>query len=106
MQLLPRAVLSRLQQNLLDNAGRMESMASESTAIQSDFQNAGLTYAMVKGLFPMAYLCTEVGTAITIRPGFSYSRSGHSQSTKYTRGERVYSTCHQRQKFGISHKPK
>lgn len=47
--LLPQAVLSRLRQNLLDNAERMRGMIAESAAIHREFQNAGLRYAMLKG---------------------------------------------------------
>ena len=39
-EMLPQPVLSRLQQNLVDNTGRMEAMIGESTAIQQDFQDA------------------------------------------------------------------
>lgn len=55
-ELLPAHVLSRLQQNLADNAKRIEFMIAESESIQSAFQQAGLSYAVLKGfsLWPIS----------------------------------------------------
>jgi hypothetical protein len=47
--LLPRAVMARLQQNLIDNTERLRGMVDESIAIQREFQGAGLSYAVLKG---------------------------------------------------------
>lgn len=47
--MLPAGVLARLQQNLQDNIGRTRGMAAESVAIQQEFQEAGLSYATLKG---------------------------------------------------------
>ena len=47
--LLPQQVLFRLQRNLADNTVRTRAMMAEQTAIQSGFQNAGLSYAVLKG---------------------------------------------------------
>ena len=47
---LPAPVLASLQQRLSDNTERMHSMIAEATAIQSEFQKAGLWYALLKGL--------------------------------------------------------
>jgi hypothetical protein len=46
---LPPQVLARLQQNLSDNAKRIEAMAAESVAIQQRLQQSGLSYAVLKG---------------------------------------------------------
>ncbi|QHN05434.1 nucleotidyltransferase family protein [Granulicella sp. WH15] len=53
---LPPVVLARLQQNLFDNTERTGGMIAESTAIQLGFQNAGLSYAALKGfsLWPLS----------------------------------------------------
>lgn len=53
---LPSSVLNRLQQNLVDNASRTSGMVTESIAIQVAFQDAGISYAMLKGisLFPFS----------------------------------------------------
>jgi putative nucleotidyltransferase-like protein len=47
--ILPRAVHARLQQNLVDNTARTESMIAELSAINRKFQLAALSYAMLKG---------------------------------------------------------
>jgi hypothetical protein len=47
--LLPRAVMARLQQNLIDNTERLRGMVDESIEIQREFQNANLSYAILKG---------------------------------------------------------
>jgi hypothetical protein len=47
--LLPRAVMARLQQNLIDNTERLRGMVDESIEIQREFQGANLSYAMLKG---------------------------------------------------------
>jgi len=48
--MLPAAVLTRLERNLVDNTERTRSMISESIAIQREFQKAGIQYANLKGL--------------------------------------------------------
>jgi Uncharacterised nucleotidyltransferase len=47
--LLPRAVMARLQQNLIDNTERIRGMVDESIEIQREFQSANLSYAILKG---------------------------------------------------------
>jgi Uncharacterised nucleotidyltransferase len=47
--LLPRAVMARLQQNLIDNTERLRGMVDESIEIQREFQSANLSYAVLKG---------------------------------------------------------
>jgi hypothetical protein len=47
--LLPRAVMARLQQNLIDNTERLRSMVDESIEIQREFQGVHLSYAILKG---------------------------------------------------------
>lgn len=53
---LPPSVLMRLRQNLADNRQRIVEMAVESTSIQRRFQEAGLSYAVLKGfsLWPIS----------------------------------------------------
>jgi hypothetical protein len=46
---MPAAVTSRLQGNLIDNAMRTSGMIAESVAIQQEFQDARLAYAVLKG---------------------------------------------------------
>jgi len=47
---LPATAADRLQENLDNNAKRTRGMVEESVAIQREFQDAGLSYAVVKGL--------------------------------------------------------
>lgn len=47
--IIPTPVYARLEQNLQDNVERTRGMIAESLAIQQSFQQAHLTYAMVKG---------------------------------------------------------
>ena len=47
---LPKSVVDRLQQNMDDNAKRTYGMVTESVAIQLKFQEAGLSYAVMKGV--------------------------------------------------------
>jgi hypothetical protein len=48
--LLPVPVLTLLQQRLSDNTKRTDGMTAESIAIQEEFQNSRLSYAILKGL--------------------------------------------------------
>lgn len=50
VDVLPGPVLARLQENLRDNALRTRGMIEESVAIQRDFQEAELHYAVMKGV--------------------------------------------------------
>ena len=53
---LPVTVLSRLQQNLEDNAARTDAMIAESAILHREFQEAGLSYVVMKGfsLWPIS----------------------------------------------------
>jgi hypothetical protein len=53
---LPEDVQNRLQQNLADNTARTRSMIENSVSIQRAFQNAGISYSVLKGLslFPLS----------------------------------------------------
>ncbi|MGB9030850.1 MAG: nucleotidyltransferase family protein, partial [Acidobacteriaceae bacterium] len=54
--IIPRRVLARLEQNLLDNTWRIAQMIAEASAIYTSFQNAGLSWATLKGfsLWPVS----------------------------------------------------
>jgi hypothetical protein len=47
--LLPPAVLTRLEKNLAENSERTRDLMAESCSIQREFQDAGLSYAALKG---------------------------------------------------------
>jgi hypothetical protein len=54
--LIPQPMLARLQENLTGNWARMNALIEESIALHRDFQNAGLSYATLKGfsLWPVS----------------------------------------------------
>jgi len=47
---LPRPVVERLQQNMNDNTKRTHGLLTESIGLQQEFQQAGLSYAVMKGI--------------------------------------------------------
>jgi len=53
---LPATVLSRLQQNLEDNTARTDAMIAEAAILHREFQEAGLSYVIMKGfsLWPIS----------------------------------------------------
>ncbi len=55
-KMLPPSVFARLQQNVEDNATRMDSMLSELIEVHQEFEKAGLSYALLKGfsLWPIS----------------------------------------------------
>jgi hypothetical protein len=68
LETLPMAVLKRLQQNLADNSERINAMIAESVAIQHRFQDAGLSYAVLKGfsLRPVSVPKLELRTQLDL----------------------------------------
>jgi len=67
-EMLPHAVLSRLEQNLSDNTARTTAMIDESTAIHHSFQHAGLSYATLKGfsLWPVSVPKVELRSQLDL----------------------------------------
>jgi Uncharacterised nucleotidyltransferase len=68
LETLPMAVHTRLQQNLADNSERINAMIAESVAIQRRFQEAGLSYAVLKGfsLWPISVPKLELRTQLDL----------------------------------------
>ena len=68
LRTLPMTVLTRLRQNLADNSERINAMIAESFAIQSRFQEAGLSYAVLKGfsLWPISVSKLELRTQLDL----------------------------------------
>ena len=66
--LLPAHVQARLQQNLADNATRMHSMIAESGALHEEFEQAGLSHALLKGisLWPSALPKPELRSQLDV----------------------------------------
>jgi hypothetical protein len=65
---LPAPVVALLRRNRADNTERINEMIAESTAIQSSFQNAGLSYALLKGfsLWPISVPKLELRSQIDL----------------------------------------
>lgn len=65
---LPQPVLARLEQNLADNTERNNALLAECIAIQQRFQDAGLTYAVLKGisLWPSAVPVPELRSQLDL----------------------------------------
>lgn len=63
---IPEPILDRLRKNLADNSRRMDGMIAESVAIQRRFQDAGLSYAVLKGfsLWPISVQKLELRSQI------------------------------------------
>jgi hypothetical protein len=66
--LLPAAVFTRLHLNLIDNTERTRHMLLESMEIQKEFQRAGISYAVLKGisLWPAAVVKPELRSQFDI----------------------------------------
>jgi hypothetical protein len=68
LDILPSPVLMRLRQNLADNSERMDAMIAESIAIQTSFQEEGITYAVLKGfsLWPVSVSKLELRSQLDL----------------------------------------
>lgn len=68
LETLPMAVLTRLRQNLADNSERIKARIAESVALQHRFQDAGLSYAVLKGfsLWPLSVPKLELRTQLDL----------------------------------------
>jgi hypothetical protein len=68
LQVLPSPVLARLRQNLADNSERIDEMIDESVAIQHRFQEAGISYAVLKGfsLWPISVRKLELRSQLDL----------------------------------------
>ena len=88
--IIPRRVLARLEQNLLDNTWRIAQMIAEASAIYTSFQNAGLSWATLKGfsLWPvsvprlelLAYSWTRFSVRRKVRAGRRTPKPGDPAS--------------------------
>jgi Uncharacterised nucleotidyltransferase len=103
-EMLPQPVLSRLQQNLVDNTGRMEAMIGESTAIQQDFQNAGLSYAMLKGfsLWPISVPKLELRSQLDLDFLITETNAAKARQLLEDRGYVLQATSGRSLEFHIS----
>jgi len=68
LEILPAPVQARLRQNLADNSERMDGMIAEAVAIQRRFQEAGVSYAVLKGfsLWPISVSKLELRSQLDL----------------------------------------
>jgi hypothetical protein len=66
--MIPPRVLARLEKDLVDNTRRTDTMIAEANAIHADFQNAGLSYATLKGfsLWPVSVSRLELRSQLDL----------------------------------------
>jgi hypothetical protein len=104
---VPQAVVDRLQQNTIDNTKRTHGMVEESVAIQREFQRAGLSYSVIKGLS----LCPEAVPRPELRHQFDldFLVSGKNISEAshilVHRGYRLYAVSGKSWEFKINEVP-
>jgi hypothetical protein len=103
-EMLPPAVLSRLQQNLADNEGRTKSMIDESTAIQHSFQHAGLSYALLKGfsLWPVSVPKLELRSQLDLDFLIAETNATEAKQILEARGYLLHATSGRSWEFKIS----
>jgi len=88
---LPAVVRARLQQNLVDSTERTSSMIAESTAIHRGFQNAGLSYAVLKGfsLWPVSVPKPELRSQLDLDFLISLGSAPEARRILEARGYRL-----------------
>jgi hypothetical protein len=90
--ILPASVLSRLGQNLTDSTTRIDAMIAESTAIHKSFQQAGLSYATLKGfsLWPISVPKLELRSQLDLDFLVADNSSIEARKILETRGYRLH----------------
>ncbi|QHN05606.1 nucleotidyltransferase family protein [Granulicella sp. WH15] len=89
---LPPSVLQRLQQNMDDNTQRTRGMIDESVALQLEFQKAGLSYAVMKGvsLSPVSVPSPELRHQFDLDYLIAERHAPEAQQILERRGYRLY----------------
>ena len=102
--MLPSEVLTSLQQNLVDNTQRTQSMISESIAIQQEFQNAGLLYANLKGqsLCPSSVSKPELRSQFDLDFLIAERDAPNARAILEGRGYRLYATSGRSWEFKLN----
>ncbi len=105
--LLPPAVLARLEQNLRDNIDRTNGMIAESVAIQQEFQEAGLSYATLKGfsLFPSSTPKPELRHQFDLDFLIAERSAPEARRILERRGYRLYAISGRSWEFKINETP-
>lgn len=104
---MPDFMLEQLQCNLADNAERTRGMAVESADIQRDFQQAGLSYALLKGLslWPIAVPRPELRSQFDLDYLVAERHGPRARRILERRGYRLYSISGRSWEFKRTEKP-
>ena len=104
---LPPAVFARLQQNISDNTMRTQGMIAESIAIQQDFQDSGLRYAILKGLslWPSSVSRPELRSQFDLDFLVAEEAAPAARRALERRGYRLYATSGRTWEFKRNEKP-
>jgi Uncharacterised nucleotidyltransferase len=104
---MPQAIVDRLQQNTIDNAKRTKGMVEESVAIQREFQQAGLSYSVIKGLSlcPDAVLRPELRHQFDLDFLVAEKSISEARQILERRGYRLYAVSGKSWEFKINETP-
>lgn len=104
---LPAYVLARLQQNLADNTERHRVMEAESISIQEGFQEARLSYAVLKGLslWPISVPRPELRLQFDLDFLVSEASFPAARGILEQRGYRLYVRSGRSWEFKLNEKP-
>ena len=104
---LPPRVLARLQENLADNTERTRGMIAESIAIQLQFQEAGLSYAKLKGLslWPSSVPRPELRSQFDLDFLVAADSAPAARRILEQRGYRLYIVSGRSWEFKLNEKP-
>jgi Uncharacterised nucleotidyltransferase len=105
--MLPAAVLTRLQQNLQDNIERTRGMIAESVGIQEEFQEGYLSYATLKGfsLYPYSVLKLELRHQFDLDFLIAEKSVPDARRILERRGYRLYAISGRSWEFKINETP-
>jgi len=105
--LLPSEILKRLNVNLLDNTERTHKMISESIAIQREFQNHNLCYALLKGLslWPCSVQRPELRVQFDLDFLVDERSAPAARRILERRGYRLYSMSARTWEFKLNERP-
>jgi hypothetical protein len=105
--LLPRAVMARLQQNLIDNTERLRGMVDESIEIQLEFQSANLSYAVLKGFSLWPHSVPELRLRSQLDLDFLVAENSAPQARQMLerRGYRLHAVSGKSWEFKTDHIP-
>jgi hypothetical protein len=104
---LPPEVLARLQRNLIDNTERTWGLVDESIAIQKEFQDVDLSYAVLKGfsLWPHSVPRPELRSQLDLDYLVAEKSAPEARRILEGRGYRLHAVSGRSWEFKTSHPP-